>query len=389
VVLETFDGAIWMPVHPSAYELDFYNGIFKIDMDHADVENIISQDIYASFVRSTILIEKKEYMNQDVSKEELTRLDRYHYDVSRGNILGFDSENSSAWRGRGYKIPIVYEKIGFDEPKIVPVERYDIDYQRGFVKFNYEPTGQIFMDYTFTKTTPLTVDDYDDKRGIIRLKEDISFNDNIFVTYYYEDDYYEYRGYKDGSRFVKLDLNPTRGHVSTIMTNKDGVTEYRDVPSYELVGSRVYFYLLPYMKIKDGEPGETNNVTLKHTFDKDELVLEQITNPDIIVLGSIKITNENTVHDIQVMDTRKRGGGLKSSITEKTIQETDPLSMNVWDIVDFDGLQYHSNGITTIKIPDTVLERNGGFFTEEEVEEIVQKHLALGIVPIVKYYSEG
>lgn len=391
--LEYNDNGVYLEINPEGYVVDFDNGIFVIDDTSPYGEGYEAADLYASYSYSTISIEKKSYLNSVVDMEELNRLDSYYYDVSHADIIGFDASDIASrerWAAEGYSIPKLYIKEDFKEPELIDdPSKYEIDYKRGFVRLNYEPSGRVYMSYSYSKSEKLTVADYDKNQGIIRLNEEISFNDNVFVTYFYEDDYYEYRGYRDGDRLVKLDLNPTRGHISTIPYVENNKVGYKDVSSYQLLGKSVYFYLLPYRIIKDGSIITENKATIRHTFDKEELRLIQLAHPEVIVLGSIKITNDLTVYDINVLDTRKRGGGLKDGILEKEILKTDPLSLNMWDIVRFDGLEYYANGITVIKVPESVLVSKGGRFTEEEVKTIVNKHLALGVLPIIKYYQEG
>jgi hypothetical protein len=139
-------------------------------------------------------------------------------------------------------------------------------------------------------------------------------------------------------------------------------------------------------KIINGSTVATENVTIRHTFSKDDLVLLQMAHPELIVVGSIKMINSYTPYDVITLDSRKRGGGLNESITREKIEKNDELSLNLWDISSFDGRSFHPNGITIVKLPRSVLIDNGGKFTTDEVTEIVESHLALGIMPIIKYY---
>jgi hypothetical protein len=266
---------------------------------------------------------------------------------------------------------------------IASPNQYEIDYERGFLKLKYQTTAaNILMSYSYSKAEKLTMKDYDKQRSIVELNETINFNDNIYVTYHYEDSFYEYRGYRDGDTFIYIDLNPTRGHICTMPVVKDNGFVYKNVPTSELVGKTVYIYMMPYRLIKDGVVTKENSTTIRHTFDKNELLLLQLAHPELIVIGHITISNDYTVYDIDNLDTRTRGGGLKDSISKETIAKVDELSLNFWDISPFDGQKFYANGISVIKLPRTVLNT----FTDEEVQRIVEDHIAFGVMPIIKYY---
>ena len=386
-------GGNWILVDPKYYIVDFKRGLITVDTNTTLGQTVSTKALCASYSYSTISIQRKTYTNAIANMEELTRLDAFHYDVANENILGFDVSNLSEldkWAGEGYTIPKLYIKENFNKPVLIEdPTSYEIDYKRGFVRLNFQPSGKVYMSYSYAKSEDLTIVDYDKNLGTIQLEETITFNDNIFVTYLYEDDYYEYKGYMDGDEFIGLDLNPTRGHVSKILTVDNGKILYKDVPTYKLIGETVYFYLMPSKIIKGGKIISENSQTIRHTFDKDSLNLLQLAHPELIVLGSIKLINDYTVYDVDILDTRSRGGGLKPNADDKEILKTDELSQNFWDIVNFDGIQYYGNGITIIRIPDYVLKQNGGSFSKEEVEDIVNKHLALGVLPIIKYYTTG
>jgi hypothetical protein len=183
-----------------------------------------------------------------------------------------------------------------------------------------------------------------------------------------------------------VDLNPTRGHECTYPVVNNGAVEYQDIPTYKLLGKTLYLYMLPYQIIRQTGESTIEETTIRHTWDKDELTLLQVAHPEMIVLGSIKLMNNYSVYDVITLDTRKRGGGLKEELTDDQIERFDELSMNMWDISPFDGRLYHPNGITVIKLPKEVLVENGGHFTNDEVKTIVDNHIALGVMPIIKYY---
>lgn len=368
----------WRTIGP--YD-EFGDSNYAIDYDRGLVTlTSPEEEIYASYSYSNIIIERKQYVNNYVNMERLVPLDSNYYDISHENILGFEDLGDG-----NYKLPKVHFVDSINKTITVanPTE-YDIDYIRGFLKLNHSTTSDVYMSYSYSKVDYLTIKDYDPNRGLIELNEYITFNDNIYATYYYEDEYLEYKGYRDGSRFIYLDLNPTPGHTCTTSSMENGELTLKEIPTYEMLDKTVYIYMLPSKVIKDSSVVYENDVTIRHTFDKEDLKTLQLTHPELIVLGNIKISNDYTRYDVQILDTRKRGGGLKETITESEIKNLDQLSLNFWDLSALEGRKYFSNGIIIVKVPNKVKET----LTESEIEEIIYKHLSLGVYPIIKYYDE-
>lgn len=460
-VADTNEIGGYRTINPDRLTIDFNKGVVTL-------KDLVIDKLYATYTYSNVEIYKKLYSNSSAIFEELNQLDAYHYDVTR---------ISSEARILKSPSPVVYFADTYSELEQAIINKtdakylgtsFEIDYDRGFLTLTNPTTKRIFMRYHYEQVESLSIKDYDSKQSVIELNEHIHFNDNVYVTYFYNDDSYEYKGYKDSNKYRYLDMNPTRGHVCTVSVVEDGEVVFKEVPTYTLLDKSVYFYMMPsrvmrqstannerliklsdtefisenqnwitrsYMSIKklgqvltqtsyqiapyeewitidsseytidkiNGkiifnkpqtssiyatysyyEPIIENDVTLRHTFDKEELRLIQLAHPEMIVLGSIKITNDYTKYDIVSLDTRTRGGGLKDTVSREQINTQDQLSNNFWDISDFDGPSYYGNGITIIKVPNSVLNK----FTKKEVEEIVKNHLAYGILPIIKYYDE-
>lgn len=429
-------------ITPENFIIDFNKGLITFN-------EIIGDRIFATYTYSNIEIYKKLYSNSESNFEELVKLDAYHYDIPGV------TRHSRILSNSGKRTPKIYAAYTYEElerNKELLDTKYTIDYERGFVILAGPETRRLFIDYDYEQVEKLSIKDYDEFNGIIEINEPIHFNDNVYVTYYYSDGTYEYKGYRDGSRFIYLDMNPTRGHVCTVPTVSNGTIEYKEIPTYDLLDKTVYFYMLPTRVVREETAYETslqrlsstefkttntnlisskvsvvrnkvevptteytvdaingkiifndpqtdlinasysyyknireNEVCLRHTFDREELMLLQLAHPEMIVLGSVKITNDYSKYDISMLDTRVRGGGLKEEVSIEKINATNELSRNFWDISDFDGPSYYGNGVLIIKLPNSVLIENGGLFTREEVEEIVNKHLAYGVLPIIKF----
>jgi len=60
-----------------------------------------------------------------------------------------------------------------------------------------------------------------------------------------------------------------------------------------------------------------------------------------------------------------------------------------WDIGGWEGDLAMLNGVVVIELPEDLITGAQGIraFTEREIEDIVNKHIASGIKPIIRYVS--
>lgn len=103
-----------------------------------------------------------------------------------------------------------------------------------------------------------------------------------------------------------------------------------------------------------------------------------------MLLGYVSFVTYPSHKDATVIDCRTPGGGLA---------ENAPISVNnllyypeahwMWDDGHF-GMLYPGQGALVVHLPDTLLDT----FTEEEIREKTLKHMAMGVYPIIKFYSE-
>jgi hypothetical protein len=92
--------------------------------------------------------------------------------------------------------------------------------------------------------------------------------------------------------------------------------------------------------------------------------------------------------DIETLDVRIRGGGIKEKYIETALSLQDELQW-YWDVGYWDGQSYPGMGAIIVEIPRKVLEESGGEFTRAQVADIVRKHMAEGCHPIIRYYDQS
>ena len=244
---------------------------------------------------------------------------------------------------------------------------------------------------------------WDIQTGLIHL--DVMLKDyyTIEVTYYYQEQAYE---------FSLLNLNP--------ITNSD-VLEYFYVlylvPSCSVIGSSSQTVSLHYLKVnrggvieycsQDGSNGEPNIKTAVETISygrpgvKDEntfinnYTIEGVTTGaytngyntnKYLVLADISLVQTQSIEDLSIIDTRQRGGGIKEQ-NDFEAKKTNPEVMWYTDIGFGGGIPYPGKAVIITKLPCTLLKDYGGDFTDSEIREIVNKHLPFGHYPLIRYYG--
>lgn len=277
-----------------------------------------------------------------------------------------------------------YKKIRNEHPEVLNETTIRVTCTPLFVQFNGE-------DVTNVKVTvngkPMRIKSWASFSGMIELDGAITRNDEIYVDYIYEEDSFEYRGYynAEDDHFWALDLNPSKGHFSTIIDPLDG--EIKEVPSFSLLNKIVYIYLKPSTKItldEDGNelPSEViATSTIFHTFEK-------IQDTRAVLLAEIRVRPNSNQSNIELIDTRVRGGGLKKEITKAIMQEFEAESVHYWDIGYWDGEPYPENAVVSIRLTRSVLKEYGGTFTRPEIEEKLEKYLGYGVLPIIEFIDD-
>lgn len=107
-----------------------------------------------------------------------------------------------------------------------------------------------------------------------------------------------------------------------------------------------------------------------------------------LILGDIITSEALSTEDLEIFDSRKRGGGIIDSLVEENLLEY-PETQWFWDTGYWDGIPYPGNASYMVEVPVTVMEGAGGRFTAAEIRSIVEKHTAFGVYPVIKAYGVG
>lgn len=228
----------------------------------------------------------------------------------------------------------------------------------------------------------LTIKNHNFKHGIVEFEDKISENDDIYVSYTYEEQYYHYKGFyndlEKDTKLIDLNLNPCMYNTFTDVVND--IREKKN--TYDLFNRTIHFFLRP-MRIIDKQTGEikTDNVfTLYHKFDNQESL-----GPFDLHIGRIFVRHHSSLQSTVLLDTRHRGGGLIESMKDTLRRELEPESDYYLDIGTLDGEPYQENSIIVIRLDNKLLRANGGIFSEQEIRDSVEKWSAYGTYHIIEF----
>lgn len=342
----------------------------------------------------------------------------------------YDTQHYSTVYGQPY-VNITNEQLTVLNPHMVktlcyPLHIiYDENYNLTTVHVYKEIDNELFE---------LTIENVSFTDGVIIIKEAISENDKIIANYTYLEENYHYRGYwRDAADFVRIDLNPNIYHTY----NNPNYLPSEVSPSKNLFNKVIYFFLKPtgVYEIsanadslyygKDGlnvsEITKTRTVkkpkydteTQKWTFEEveEEYIGTEITPTDEvskviseneyclyhqidnaepasdedILIGSVYIRQNTSLHSTVITDSRTRGGGVLESMSDSLRHELEPESDFYLDIGYYDGKPYQENGVIIVRLDNRILKEYGGRFTTADVEHKVKRWLGLGIYPIIEF----
>ena len=345
----------------TGFVIDYEEGLVRFEAPRSGV-------VLASYWHDNFRINKRSNSHKRIRKETLPSADRLTFDSKHTNWLVSPA-------------PILRRGAAVIHPG-----EYIIDYASGTVRFFQKVKENITAEYSYFAETEIAYADANRFTGEIRLEKPVSFRDEVYVSYLAEEPALEYKGYYNEAfgRFLHLDLNPTAGHTFTLRQNEAGETRFVEAAGEKLLGKEVFLYLLPQQSVYYDRTRE-NEHCLRHVFGKADWLAVQAADPNALLLAKIQVRENTSIEQAVVLDARRPGGGLKESVSDARIQRLVGQTSAFWDIGSFDGLAYYKNGVLVVRVPETVLDANGGPFSEQQVRGILDKYMAYGVYPIIEY----
>lgn len=293
-----------------------------------------------------------------------------------------------------YSIP-EYFRQGFDEQEGIPFRKILGETARVIgdqrVRLRHKPlhlkkelVSNRYNIEVSVNGLPAEVLGWDAAEGTLDLDTHVKATDDVVVSYYYEEHAFEYRGFynEDTGTFWHLDLNPGKGHYFT--DHNQETDEVHESETFSLINRTVYLYMRPtamFTEEKEMVRGSYRENALFHSF-------HELQESGLILLAKIQVRPNSSIENLTLVDIRKRGGGLKETVSKERFLKEEPGARHYWDIANWDGEPYPENGVVVVRLPSYILEDKGGRFTKAEVEAAVQKHIAFGVLPVIEYVEE-
>lgn len=236
----------------------------------------------------------------------------------------------------------------------------------------------------------LPIADWHAPSGEITLAQDIDFTDDIRVDYLYRPQGFVYKGYRaDATTFYRLDLNPLPGH-----TYHDPSVGNVPQESSALLRKAVYLYLLP-TRIGDTSyppPYVRHWIASRDRPEQDVIndIKASVTDSNqrayILLLAVILVRMPYAPWHVRLIDTRRRGGGLLSSLDASKLSASaryqDAEIDQFWDIGRWDGPPYPDHGVFVLRVPAPA----PGVLTRERLEaawQVVREYQVCGTLGVI------
>lgn len=261
-------------------------------------------------------------------------------------------------------------------------------------------SGKVFADVGF--------ESLDMKSGFLILPTgyELTDTDVIYITYYYEEDKYEYNLFNlnplSNTDLLKqtlvIFLRPEpfgETHSQSLfylLVNEDGLVvdsnyDAEDIEGNLQDGSNVQDLissgLLWYGRTDFPDWAEDNSLD----FITEYSVQGEPNLESFLILGDIFVRESSTPGSLALTDTRVRGGGLKQSLIDESKELNSEINW-YWDISMWDGRPYPGAAAYFVEIPVEVLEEQSGRFSPTTARDTVLRHTAAGIYPVIWKHNE-
>jgi hypothetical protein len=105
-----------------------------------------------------------------------------------------------------------------------------------------------------------------------------------------------------------------------------------------------------------------------------------------LILGDISVEANSSVDDANIFDVRIRGGGIREDRLAAAKEKNAEVCW-YWDVGHWDGVPYPETATYFVEVPAEIFSGAGGTLTQKRAKELIDKHTAFGVYPIVKAYG--
>ena len=274
--------------------------------------------------------------------------------VNRGYVTGraygsdwkfavpeYERQTWSTRYGRGF-IDVEDETVERSGPRVIKLARTPVMWDK----------GNIFLTVRGLQQPGFAIQDVDVNNGIVYLTRDYDDGENVLASYTYQEDGYIYPG---------IDLNPSEFHNPAILDRY------------------VLFYLLPYI----GPGGILRTSCVQHVVANTLFgAIQPIpkTNEPVLILGAAQVRQAHEKKDVQLTDTRVRGGGIKDEQEKAALGRSREI-LSAADLGFFDGKPYPGGQALFVRLPKELLET----LQRAEIEGVVRKFTAYGTYTMLEF----
>lgn len=181
----------------------------------------------------------------------------------------------------------------------------------------------------------------------------------------------------------EIPSNPYVFSINQLYIDSEGQLGFYSNP-YKFIDSAIHFYIVPsaVQVLENGEyvdvdgyeaPKSVVDFTFNYSM-FDPKKLEH--NPLALHLGTVTVNKKFDINQINVIDLRLKGGGVKPLDNTTKSFEDKPNILNFADLNSGKGYLYPNGGYVIIKIPKEVKQN---FNSIEEVYNIVRSNLTAGV----------
>lgn len=185
--------------------------------------------------------------------------------------------------------------------------------------------------------------------------------------------------YVNDPGLLKVDYTTTRAGYS-FKRYQDLILNLNTYSSYArgLVGEAITVYIVPaYAKDEFGAiiPDSVQQRTLRASLDRNVFnPASPDYDPLAVQLGVIYLTTALDVSDLTVLDTRRRGGGLKDNANIQEVNRLINEAWHYWDISHGAGQSYPKSGYVVVRLPEELQDK----LPEYEIKKTIERNITAG-----------
>lgn len=185
--------------------------------------------------------------------------------------------------------------------------------------------------------------------------------------------------YTNDPGLLKVNYTATRAgyHLKKYQNLILNLNPYYD-GARKLVGETISIYMVPeYVKDSDGFiiPESVQQQTLRASLSSDVFNSQSPDyDPLAVQLGVVYLTSSFDISDLAVLDTRRRGGGLRDNANMREVSRIMNDSWHYWDIQHGTGESYPKSGYIVVRLPKELKDS----LPQQEIDKVISRNITAG-----------